>query len=143
MGLTNKESETKLVYNSPINEVPGLEGASVFEFMNVTKALSDENRVRILTALNGKDLRGYHIKALLQVSTSTVSRHLSILRNARLISTRKKGRWTYYKLANSPEPRTIADAINWVIRSVNHDPVIKRDQHHLKEILSRESGCRR
>ena len=114
----------------------------MFEFMNVTKALSDENRVRILTALNGKDLCVYQIKALLQVSPSTVSRHLSVLRKARLISARKKGRWTYYKLANSPEPRTIADAINWVIRSVNHDPVIKRDQRQLKEILSRETGGR-
>ena len=111
----------------------------MLEFMNVTKALADENRVRILTALNGNDLHVCQIKALLQISPATASRHLSVLRNARLISARKKGRRTYYKLANSPEPRTIADAINWVIRSVNSDPVIQRDKQQLKNILSRPS----
>jgi DNA-binding transcriptional ArsR family regulator len=114
----------------------------MFEFMTVTKALSDENRVRILMALNGKELCVCQIIDLLQLSPSTVSKHLSILRNARLISGRKTGRWMYYKLAGNPEQKAASDAIDWVIRCMDNNPVIRKDQRHLEEILSREPSGR-
>ena len=58
----------------------------MLEFMNITKALADENRVRILLALHGRDeLCVCQLIDLLQLAPSTVSKHLFILRNARLI----------------------------------------------------------
>ena len=58
----------------------------MFGFMNITKALADENRVRILMALNGRnELCVCQLIDMLQLAPSTVSKHLFILRNARLI----------------------------------------------------------
>ena len=67
----------------------------MFDFMNITEALADENRVRILMALDQRELCVCQIIDLLQLSPSTVSKHLSILRNARLINSRKAGRWIF------------------------------------------------
>jgi len=54
-------------------------GVYMFEFMNITKALADENRVRILMALNGRDeLCVCQLIDMLQLAPSTVSKHLFI-----------------------------------------------------------------
>ena len=39
----------------------------MFDFMNITRALSDENRVRIIAALNGRELCVCQIIDLLRV----------------------------------------------------------------------------
>jgi len=74
----------------------------MFEFMTVIKAISDLNRVRILSVLNGHELCVCQIIKLLKLAPSTVSKHLSILRHAHLIEDRKDGRWMYYRLPNKP-----------------------------------------
>lgn len=102
-------------------------------FMNITKALSDENRVRILMALYGRDeLCVCQLIDMLQLAPSTVSKHLFILRNARLIQGRKDGRWMYYRLNTAESaPATVKDALNWVTRSVVDEPVIQKDNERL------------
>lgn len=65
----------------------------MFNFINITKALAEENRVRILLALEGRELCVCQIFELLDLAPSTVSKHLSILRQARLVEGRKEGRW--------------------------------------------------
>jgi ArsR family transcriptional regulator len=109
----------------------------MFEFMNITKALADENRVRILLALNGRDeLCVCQLIDMLQLAPSTVSKHLFILRNARLVKGRKEGRWMYYSLNTKGAPQAVADALSWVIRSVVDDPVVAEDSARLNDILS-------
>ena len=71
----------------------------MFAFMMITKALSDENRVRTLLALGGRELCVCQIVELLGLAPSTVSKHMSILANARLVESRQDGRWRYYRLA--------------------------------------------
>ena len=55
------------------------------EFMAITKALSDPNRVRILLALRRGELCVCQITELFGFAPSTVSKHLSILHHAGLI----------------------------------------------------------
>jgi ArsR family transcriptional regulator len=69
------------------------------EFLDIAKALSDSSRVRILLSLRKQELCVCQITALLELAPSTVSKHLSVLRQARLIDMRKVGRWAYYRLA--------------------------------------------
>ena len=59
------------------------------ELMNVTRALSDESRVRILGALRGGELCVCQIVMLLGLAPSTVSKHLLLLRMAGLIEPRR------------------------------------------------------
>ena len=109
----------------------------MFEFMNITKALADENRIRILLALNGQtELCVCQLIDMLQLAPSTVSKHLFILRNARLVLGRKEGRWMYYRLNTEEAAPYVKDALAWVIRSVADDPMIKADHTNVSERLS-------
>ena len=49
------------------------------EFMAVARALGDENRVRMLLALEGGELCVCQITELFGLAASTTSKHLSIL----------------------------------------------------------------
>ena len=74
--------------------------------MTVIKALADENRVRALLALRSHELCVFQVTELLGLAPSTVSKHTSILKQARLVDSRKNGHWIYYLLADNDVPRT-------------------------------------
>ena len=52
------------------------------ETVKVFKALSDTNRIRIIKMLEGRELSVCEVREVLDLLISTVSRHLSILRDA-------------------------------------------------------------
>ena len=68
------------------------------DFVWLMKALSDPNRVKALLALRGGELCVCQLIEFLGLAPSTVSKHMSILRRAKLVSARKSGRWSYYSL---------------------------------------------
>jgi len=103
--------------------------------MNITKALADENRVRALLALKKHELCACQIIELLGLAPSTVSKHMSILRQARLVQTRKEGRWMYYRLPDKTAPAAVRGAIAWAKKSLATDGRIQKDAERLKEIL--------
>jgi DNA-binding transcriptional ArsR family regulator len=117
----------------------------VFEFLNITKAIAEENRLRILLALDGRELCVCQIIELLQLAPSTVSKHMSVLRQARLVAGRKDGRWMYYRLANGGAPAQVQETIAWVKKWLLKDERICSDAKRLKELLKmdREVLCNR
>ena len=67
--------------------------------VEILKALSDTNRLRVVNALGQADeLCACQIIELLGVTGATVSNHIKILVNAGLVSSRKEGKWVHYKL---------------------------------------------
>ncbi|UCD31913.1 MAG: winged helix-turn-helix transcriptional regulator [Desulfobacterales bacterium] len=123
-------------YISTYGEITYRQGeVGMFAFMMITKALSDENRVRMLLALDGRELCVCQIVELLGLAPSTVSKHMSILANARLVENRQDGRWRYYRLAGVEAPNEVREAIAWALRSLSKTPRIKQDAEHVKEIL--------
>ena len=74
------------------------------DLMAVLKALADENRVRALMALRPRELCVCQIIELLGLAPSTVSKHMAILKQARLVDSRKQGRWMFYRLAKREAP---------------------------------------
>jgi ArsR family transcriptional regulator len=105
------------------------------EVLDITKALADGNRLRVLLALQGGELCVCQIVALLELAPSTVSKHMSILRQARLVDDRKDGRWVYYRLPGRDAPNAAQEAITWVRRSLARSPQTRRDAKRLQEIL--------
>jgi DNA-binding transcriptional ArsR family regulator len=63
------------------------------------RAFSDETRLRILHLLQSGELCVGDIVTILRVPQPTASRHLSYLRKAELVETRKNGQWIHYALA--------------------------------------------
>jgi DNA-binding transcriptional ArsR family regulator len=105
------------------------------EFMNFTKALADENRVRMLLALRTGELCVCQITELFGLAPSTVSKHLSILYQAGLAESRKEGRWIYYRLPGKEAPAAVRRTIDWVAASVNGATQVIEDATRLKQIL--------
>ncbi len=68
------------------------------KLVKVFKALGDKNRLRIVRMLQCKSLCVCEITAVLGLATPTVSRHLSVLKEANLIKDFKNGRWVDYSL---------------------------------------------
>lgn len=105
------------------------------EFISLVKALSDENRVRALLVLRNRELCVCQIVKLLQLAPSTVSKHMQILRQARLVEARKDGRWIYYRLAKKGTPPAVAGAIDWIFSSLKKDQSMREDEKRMKGIL--------
>ena len=105
------------------------------EFMDITRALSDENRVRTLMFLREGELCVCQIIEMLGLAPSTVSKHLSILKQARLVETRKKGRWIYYRLPQGEVSPAVTEALAWMERSLEKDKRILADRQQLKKVL--------
>ena len=107
-------------------------------FMEITRALSDENRVRALLALQGRELCVCQIIEFLELAPSTVSKHMSILKQARLVDTRKEGRWIYYRHADEDPSSMVNETLSWVCRSLIKEPSIKKEMKKLQEILRKD-----
>ncbi|PIP36318.1 MAG: transcriptional regulator [Desulfobacterales bacterium CG07_land_8_20_14_0_80_52_14] len=109
--------------------------SGMFELMAVTKALSDENRVRLLAALKGRELCVCQLIEFIGLAPSTVSKHLAILRAARLVEGRKEGRWMYYRLSDEQAPKAAKEALFWLLGFLNAEPRILADRKRLEKIL--------
>lgn len=104
------------------------------EFLNITKALSDENRVRILMLLRGRELCLCQIIEMLGLASSTVSKHMSILYQAKLVLARKEGRWRYFRLP-SKAPRHVKKCLCWIQETLERDETVTKDSKKLRAIL--------
>ena len=67
------------------------------------KALSDENRLQILAQLNNEEKCACVLLERLAISQPTLSHHMRILAEARLVECRKEGKWMYYSLRRGAE----------------------------------------
>jgi len=70
------------------------------EFIKVMKALSDPNRVKIVKMLQHKGMCVCELQEALQISQSSVSKHLKILEEASLVDYTKDGLWVNYYLTD-------------------------------------------
>ena len=115
------------------------------EVLEMHKALSHANRLRALIALSGNELCVCQITELLQLAPSTVSKHLSILKQARLVEMRKVGRWIYYRLSDQNADTIATEYIRLPGKTLDNDPQIRDDRKRLREILKIDPDilCRR
>jgi len=112
------------------------------EFLSIASALGDENRLRMLLALRSGELCVCEITEFSELAPSTVSKHLSILRDAGLIDGRKEGRWVYYRLAGPDASPVVLDAIRWVQNAHAADPRVAQDAERIVEIMKdRKKQC--
>jgi ArsR family transcriptional regulator, arsenate/arsenite/antimonite-responsive transcriptional repressor len=63
------------------------------------RALSDENRLRIVDLLRGGERCVCELTDALEIGQSLLSFHLRILKEAGLVTDRREGRWAYYTLS--------------------------------------------
>lgn len=115
------------------------------QFMNITRALADETRIRTLLALRKGELCVCQITELFGLAVSTVSKHLSILYQAGLVESRKDGRWIYYRLPGKDAPAAVRQAMDWVAQALADDPRVVEDLRQIKRLLKLDPSelCKR
>jgi hypothetical protein len=70
---------------------------------------------------------------------------MSILRQAKLVSGRKRERWMYYRLPGKSAPEMVHRTISLVRQATTDDPRIREDAERMKKILEtdKELICER
>ncbi len=66
--------------------------------VEIFKALSDSNRLKILDMLSCGELCVCDLIEGLELTQSTVSHHMKILKQANLVKSNKSGKWTKYSI---------------------------------------------
>lgn len=109
--------------------------------LHTVRALADEIRMRAWKALEAGELCLCELIELLDRSPATVSRHLSLLRQAGLIEYRKEGRWHYYGRAKYAGAS--ARMLRALDRMLDDDDAVRSDKKRLNRIQrkSREELC--
>jgi len=106
------------------------------DFIKVTKALSDPNRVKIIKMLQKKEMCVCELQAALDIAQPTVSKHLKILEDAGLVSFSKDGLWVNYRLADGKESPYAATLLGNLRHWLEDDPQIV-------ELVGKLPGIRR
>ncbi|QAU14267.1 ArsR family transcriptional regulator [Halorubrum sp. BOL3-1] len=78
-----------------------VEGATLDAELSSFKALANAKRLRIVHALREGELCACELETVLDAPQSTVASHLRKLRDAGVVNTRKEGKWTYYRIADT------------------------------------------
>ncbi len=117
------------------------------EILSITKALSDETRVRALLSLRDGELCLCQIIEVLGLAPSTVSKHMNVLQQARLVERRKRGKWHFYRLAEGKDNPAIRRALAWVLAGLRDNPTIAEDARRVRKVrtqdLEKLSACYR
>ncbi len=112
------------------------------EMVTIIKGLADGSRLRTLAALaEAGELCVCQIIELLDLSPATVSQHMSILQNAGLVESRKKGRWVYYRVCCEAVKSYLAPFLEELKKS----PEVVADRSRLDGIVAcgPEAICRK
>lgn len=110
------------------------------DLLLILKAIADKNRLRIIKMLQKRSYCVCEITAVLDIATSTVSKHLSILKNAGIIEDMKDGKWVHYFLIESSNNIFLNALLPLLSFWLNNDEQIIADLKKL-ETMNREKLC--
>ena len=103
--------------------------------VRVAAALADGNRVRILRAISGGELCVCELCDALDLTQSTLSTHLRVLRDAGLTASRKQGKWSYHRLTSLG--RTVTEAFFGCFeQALSADARLRSDRRNLERRLA-------
>jgi ArsR family transcriptional regulator len=105
--------------------------------LQIFKALADETRLRILSALSQGDFNVNEIIEIFHMGQSRISRHLKILADSGLVVNRREGNWIYYALAPSNGNADVADALQLALRATRQLEYYTTDLQNIESVLQR------
>ncbi len=102
--------------------------------IKIFKALSDPSRIRILKMLEIRSLCVCEISEVLHLANSTVSKHLSILRDAELIQDEKVGKWVNYYINRSTTELYVKEIVPLLAQWLQDDEILQQDAETVKKV---------
>ena len=102
-------------------------------------ALADKTRLRLLNLLRGGEVCVCFFAGTLGTNNPKISRHLSYLKRASLVTARRDGKWMHYTLQapTDPKAREVFDA---TMKMLEDDPNMRRDLERLADFCCSPSA---
>jgi ArsR family transcriptional regulator len=94
------------------------------------RALADRTRLRLINLLGSDEICVCFIVEALKSTQPKISRHLSYLRRAGVVSVRRQGKWMHYRLVVPPDPAAAA-IFETARRTLAVDPKLQVDRSRL------------
>lgn len=104
------------------------------------KALGDETRLKLVALLAHGELCVCQLERLLELAQPTVSRQLTVLRNAGVVEPRREGSWIHYRLAKQSDPKR-ARILQSLIRQFSADQTLSLQLQDVRRKLG-PGACR-
>jgi ArsR family transcriptional regulator, arsenate/arsenite/antimonite-responsive transcriptional repressor len=79
----------------------GDEETTYGELETFFSALGDATRLKMLKLIDDEELCSCEVMAALELTQPTTSHHLGILERSGLLSSNRRGKWVFYKIANT------------------------------------------
>ena len=100
---TNDLCDCRLIHRKTVEEAraSGLAQNETQSLAQIFKALADETRLKILWALEKREMCVCDLAAMLGLTESAVSHQLRLLRNLKLVTNRRDGVVLYYRLTDT------------------------------------------
>jgi len=100
MNQSSPACEETIIHEDSVREAQRslIDGLTATRLAQIFSALSDPTRVRIISALNERELCVCDLAAVLGMTQSAISHQLRLLRNLGLVKYRKDGRIVYYAI---------------------------------------------
>ncbi len=109
--------------------------------IEIFKALSDENRMRMLHLLSIKALCVCELEVILEMNQSNVSRHLSKLKLAGLITPIKEGLWVHYEMSTSFIKES-ASLLCYLESRWQVEPLYRQDRNRYEIYTQKALNCK-
>src|SRR5215210_1108176 len=95
-------------------------------------ALADKTRLRLLNLMRDGEVCVCFFAETLGTNNPKISRHLSYLKRANLVTGRRDGKWMHYRInePTDPKAKTVFDA---ALKMINDDPQMLRDRKRLAD----------
>ncbi len=111
------------------------------DLVHLLRALADENRLRVLFALEDGELCACEVAQLLGLAPSTVSQHMGILRRAGLVAAEKRGRWMYYRRIGRQAAPAVRQALSVVRARLQDASSSPGRRERSAEVWRRKARC--
>ena len=100
----------------------------------VLKATGDPTRTRILKLLESGGLCVCQVQAVLGLAPSTVSKHLTVLKMAGLVTDQRNGKWIEYAVATDVRNPYVKPILAMLRGPLDRDPAIMADRQRLRRV---------
>jgi ArsR family transcriptional regulator, arsenate/arsenite/antimonite-responsive transcriptional repressor len=107
-------------------------GLCMYNLVKAMKALSDNNRIRIISLLLVRECCVCEVVQALGISETRASRNLTMLHDAGFLKLRKEGLWSLYSIDREGMPEHLYMLIEAVRNTLEENDVMVQDRERLK-----------
>lgn len=110
------------------------------DIVEILKALADDTRIRIFNLLSKESLCVCELEEILRLSQSNASRHVTKLKNAKLIIGEKQAQWIYYRIDETVLQR-YPFLTELLATELSNHPQCQNDISRLQRYRERGGSC--